>query len=79
MGSAAQLLDLHDVGPGPLDQLVGEGFHVVGAAPGVHHLADAGLVLDVQLGVPGDTGGEVGGQRDGLVQSVGVQALPQYP
>jgi hypothetical protein len=72
---AAQLLHLHDVGPGPLDQLVGEGFHIVGAAPGVNDLADAGLVLDVQLGVPGDTGGEVGRKGDGFVERVGVQRL----
>ncbi len=68
-------LDLLDVGPGALGEVVGEAFDVVGAAPRVDHLRGAGLLLQQQLGVAGDAGGEVGGQGQRLVQGVGVQRL----
>ena len=73
LGHAAQLLHLLDVAPGAADQLVGKGLHVVRAAPGIDDLADLGLILDVELGVAGDAGGEVGGQGDGLVHVIGIQ------
>lgn len=37
------------MGPGPADNLVGEVFQIVGAAPGIDDLADLRFVLDVQL------------------------------
>ena len=58
-----------------MDELVGQGLHVVGTCPRVDLLADLGLVLDVDLGVAGNTSREVGGQRDGLVEGVGVERL----
>ena len=61
--------------PGPADDLVGEGLHIVGAAPGIDDLADAGLVLNVELGIAGNAGGEVRRQGDGLIQRIGVQGL----
>jgi len=46
-------------------------FDVVAAAPRHRHLADAGLVLEVELGVTGDAAGEKSvGKRDGLVEGV---------
>ena len=75
LGHAAEFFDLLHMAPGALDEFLGEGFHVVRAAPGVDHLADAGLVLEIELGVAGDARGEVGGERNGLVESVGMQAL----
>ena len=72
---AAVLGDLRDVGTRPLRQLMGQPLHVVGAAPGVDRPRGARLLLQHQLGVAGDPGGEVGGQRQRLVQRVGVQRL----
>ena len=64
-----------DVRPRAARQVVGEPLDVVAAAPRVDHLGGAGLLLQQQLGVAGDPGGEVGGQRERLVQGVGVQRL----
>ena len=64
-----------DVAPGPLDQFVGQRFDVIRTAPRVQHLADRGFVLQVKLGVAGDAGRKVGRQRNGFIQSVGVQRL----
>ena len=75
LGHAAEFFDLLHMAPGALDEFLGQRLDVVGAAPGIDYLADAGLVLEIELGVAGDARGEVGGERDGLVESVGMQAL----
>ena len=61
--------------PGATDDLVRESLDVVGAAPRIDDLADAGLVLDIELRIAGNTSGEVGRQRDSLVEGVRVQRL----
>ena len=58
-----------------MGDLVGEGFDVVGTRPGIYFAADVGFLLDVDLGVTGDTCREVRRQGDRLVQCVGVQRL----
>ncbi|GAA3310010.1 hypothetical protein GCM10020295_75970 [Streptomyces cinereospinus] len=75
LGHAAGLFDFLDVLPGPPRQVVGQLLDVGAAAPGVDDPCGAGLLLDEQLGVAGDAGGEVGGQGEGLVEGVGVQRL----
>ena len=55
--------------------LVGQRLHVVGAGPRVDAARDVGLLLNVDLGVAGDAGREVGRQGDRLVERVRVQAL----
>ena len=72
---AAGGLDLLDVLPGPLGEVGGEPLDVGGAGPRVDDPGRARLLLQHQLGVAGDAGREVGGQGDGLVEGVGVQAL----
>ena len=67
--------DLGDVCAGPLRELVGQPLHVVGATPRVDRADGAGLLLKQQLGVARDPGGEVGGQRQRLVEGIGVQRL----
>ena len=58
-GSHAPLpLDFGDQGLGASDEVGGERLDVVGAAEGVDDVGDAALVLQDQLGVAGDTGGE---------------------
>ena len=74
-GHPAGLLDLGDVRPRPPRQVVGQPLDVVAAAPRVDHLRRARLLLQQQLGVAGDPRGEVGRQRQRLVQRVGVQRL----
>ena len=54
---------------------MGEAFEVVGAAPRIDDAADGGFLLQEELGVAGDAGGEVGRQRDRFVERVGVQRL----
>ena len=75
LGHAAGRLDLLDVLPGPAGQVVGQPLDVGAAAPRVDDPGGAGLLLEQQLGVAGDAGGEVGRQRERLVEGVGVQRL----
>ena len=72
---AAVLGHLGDVRAGPLGELMGQPLHVVRAAPRVDRPGGARLLLQQQLGVAGDAGREVGGQRQRLVEGVGVQRL----
>ena len=71
----AQLLDLLYVLPSLVVQLLCELLYIVGTSPWVDVLAHLCLVLDIDLRVAGNTGREVGGKCNGLVQSVGMQAL----
>ncbi len=75
LGHAAGLLDLLDVGPGASGQLAGEALDVGRAAPRVHGPRRARLLLKEELGVAGDARGEVGRERQRLVEGVGVQRL----
>ena len=75
LGHTAQFLDFLDMLPGAVSDLVCKALHVVGTAPGIDLLADVGLFLDIDLGVARDTCREVGRQRDGLVEGVGVKRL----
>ena len=75
LGHTAALGHLGDVRAGPLGELMRQPLHVVGAAPRVDRPGGAGLLLQQQLGVACDAGGEVGGQRQRLVECVGVQRL----
>lgn len=70
-----RVFPLPEGGPALADELVGEVFHVVGTAPRIDDLADGGFILQVELGVAGNAGGEVRRQGDRLVQGVGVQGL----
>ena len=74
-GHAAERLDLVDQLLGRARQARGQLLEVVAAAERVDHVADAGLLGEDQLGVAGDPGGEVGRQRQRLVEGVGVQRL----
>src|SRR5687768_11473742 len=56
-------------------EIMGEALDVVAARPGIDRPADAGLLLQVQLGVARDPGAEVGRQRQRFVERVGVQRL----
>ena len=75
LGHAAQCFDFLDMSPSAFDDLVGEVFHIVGAAPWVDDLADFGFILNVELGVTSQTCGEVGRQCDSFVERVGMQGL----
>ncbi|OQB97069.1 MAG: hypothetical protein BWX86_00461 [Verrucomicrobia bacterium ADurb.Bin122] len=75
LGHAAHFLDFVEVGAGLGDELLREGFDVVAAAPRIDDITNAGFLLELELGVARDAGREVGGQRDGFVERVGVQGL----
>ena len=72
LGHAAERLDLIDQLLRLVRERGGERLHVVGAAQRVHHAGHPGLVLQDELGVARDAGGEIGGQRHRLVQRIGV-------
>mmetsp|Transcript_23374 Transcript_23374/g.68821 ORF Transcript_23374/g.68821 Transcript_23374/m.68821 type:complete len:556 (+) Transcript_23374:99-1766(+) len=72
---AAERVHLRDESQRALRQLVSQGLHHVGAAKGVGDAGHARLVLQDELRVPGDAGGELSGQTDSLVKGVGVQGL----
>ena len=75
LGHTAELLNLLDVLPSLVHEFVGQGLYVVRTCPRVDLLADLSLVLDVDLGVTGDTSREVCRQGDGLVERIGVERL----
>ncbi len=74
-GHATVGFHLFKVGPRLVHDLMGQAFKIPGTAPGVDRAADAGLCLQVQLGIAGDTGRKIGRQGNGLIQGVGVQRL----
>lgn len=61
--------------PGLASQLEGELLDVGRSAPRIDNAAGARLLLDEQLSVSSNTGGEVGRQSDGLIEGVRVQGL----
>ena len=75
LGHAAHGVDFLDDGPGGVGHVLGQLFHHVAAGPGVDHVGDVGFFLDDELGVARNAGAELGGQRNGFVKAVGVQAL----
>ena len=75
LGHAAEALDLQDMRPCALRQILRQPLHIIGAAPGVDDPRGAALLLQEKLRVAGDAGGEIGWERKGLVQRIGVQAL----
>ena len=72
---SAALGHLGDVGAGPLGELMRQPLHVIGAAPRIDRAGGSGLLLQEQLGVARDAGGEIGRQRQRFVEGVGVQRL----
>mmetsp|Transcript_31835 Transcript_31835/g.71655 ORF Transcript_31835/g.71655 Transcript_31835/m.71655 type:complete len:338 (+) Transcript_31835:1187-2200(+) len=75
LGHAPELLDFLDHLPGRRGQLRSQALHHVAPAPGVRHLGQRRLLLKDELGVARDAGAFVGGEPQGLVERVGVQAL----
>ena len=75
LGHTAQLLDLLNVLPCLVCDLVGERLYIVRTGPRIDVAADVGLLLQVDLRVTRNTCREVGRKRDSLVQSVRVQRL----
>ena len=74
-GHAAERLHLLDQRPGLVGQILRQALDIEGAGQRVHDIGDAGLVLQYQLRVAGDAGGEFGGKGDGFVEGIGVQRL----
>jgi hypothetical protein len=68
-------LHLFDDGPGLVGHLLRQALHQVAAGPGVDDAGDVGLFLDDELRVARDAAAGFGGQRNGFVEAVGVQAL----
>ena len=75
LGHASEFFHFLKVGPALADELIGQVFHIVGAAPRVDYLADGGFILKMKLGVAGDAGGKVRRQGNRFVQGVRVQGL----
>ena len=71
----AQLVDLVDQALGAGLDLVGQRLHEVGAGERVHGVGGARLVREDLLGAQRDARGALGGQRQRLVEAVGVQRL----
>ena len=61
--------------PGRVGHVLGQLLHHVAAGPGIDDVGDVGFFLDDELGVAGDARRELGRQRDGFVERVGVQRL----
>ena len=73
--AVAELVEVGEDGFGLALHLVGHPLDVVRAAERVGDLRHAGLVGDDLLGAQGDAHRLLGGQGQGLVEGVGVQAL----
>ena len=72
---AAERLDLLDMAPGLGGEIVGQPLDIIGAAPGIDDAGGAAFLLQEQLRVARDPGGEIGRQRQRLVERIGVQRL----
>ena len=71
----AEFLDFLDVLPCAVCDFVGKGFYIVAAAPRVDGACNLCFLLDINLGVTGNTCREIGRKRDGFVECVGMEAL----
>ncbi len=71
----AERLDLLDVLPRLRREIGGQPLDIERTAPGVDDAGRAAFLLQEELGVAGDAGGEVGRQGQRLVEGVGVQRL----
>ena len=69
------LVDPFEVLPWRPLHLVGERLDEPRAGQGIDGVGDARLVADDLLGPQGDLGRPLGGEAEGLVEAVGVQAL----
>ena len=74
-GHATERLDLVDERPRRPGEARGQGLDVVRARERVHHPGDPGLLAQDELGVAGNARRRLGGQRERLVERVGVQRL----
>ena len=72
---AAHGVHLFDNFPGRVGHILGQLFHHVATGPGVDHAADVRLFLDDELRAARNTRRELGGQRNGFVKAIGMQAL----
>ena len=61
--------------PGLGREIVGQPLDIIGAAPGIDDAGGAAFLLQEQLRVAGDSGREIGRQRQRLVKRIGVQRL----
>ena len=75
LGHAAHGFDFFDDGPRRDRQVLRQLLHHVAAGPGVNHVGDVGFFLNDELRVAGNARRKLGGQRNGFVKAVGVQAL----
>ena len=75
LGHAAQFLDLLDVAPGFFRKLLRQPLDIERAAPRIGDARRAAFLLQHDLGVAGDARGEIGRQRQRLVERVRMQRL----
>ena len=75
LGHAAERLDFLDMAPGLGREIAGQPLDIIGAAPGIDDAVGAAFLLQEQLRVARDAGGEIGRQRQRLVERIGVQRL----
>ena len=72
---AAELLDLLNMRPGLLRQIMRQPLDEIAAAPRIDDAGRAALLRDEELSVARDAGGEIRRQRQRFVQRIGVQRL----
>ena len=75
LGHAAEPIDLGDVAERARREIVRQPLDIERAAPRIDDPGRARLLLQKQLRIAGDAGGEVGGQGERLVERVGMQRL----
>ncbi len=61
--------------PSLCGEIAGEPLDIIRAAPGIDDAVGAAFLLQKQLRVARDSGGEVGRQRERLIERIGVQRL----
>ena len=75
LGHAAHRFHFIDDRFGMRCQRMRQRLHVIGTTQRIDHMGDLRLVLEDELRVARDAGGELRRQRDGFVQRIGVQRL----
>ena len=75
LSHTAQLLDLLNMFPCLMSQLVSQSLYIIRTCPRVDFFCNIGLFLNINLSITSDTSRKIGWQGDSLVESVGVQRL----
>src|SRR5690554_4926292 len=75
LGHSTHFFHFLNQSPGLIGQFLGQRLHIIRAGPGINSLTNLGFLLNVNLGITGNTRREIGRQSNRLIERIGVQRL----